>query len=96
MGTKGTGWPHPLHILQEDIAGGLVGDILRLGAMVVVVVAVVVNFVAGNRAHRFAGLFALVGTKCPMSRFLYFLLPFDLSLALLMGKFFLVNWMGFG
>ena len=78
--------------LQEDGVGGLVVAILGLVAMVVVVV-VVMDLVGGNGAHKFAGLFALGGAKHPMSSFL---LPFDLSLNLLVGRFFFINWMGFG
>ena len=69
--------------------------ILGLVAMVVVVV-VVKDFVAGNRAHKFAGLFALGGAKHPLSNFLCMLFLLDLSLDLLVGGFFLVNWIGFG
>ena len=71
-----------MHVLQVDDIVGVVVAILGLVTMAVVVVAVVVDFVAGNGAYRFAGLFALGRAKCPMSNFLCLLLLLDLSLAL--------------
>ena len=93
---KRQGSPHLLHILQVDNILGIVVAILGLVAMVVVVVVVVVDFVTANGAHRFAGLLSLDKVKCPMTNFLCFLLPFDLSLDLLVERFFFINWMGFG
>ena len=92
---KGQGGPHCLHILQEDVIGGLVVAILWLVAMVVVVV-MAVNLAVGNGAHKFGHLFALDGAKHPISTFLCFLFPFDLSLDLLEEGFFFINWMGLG
>ena len=71
---KGQGSPHLLHILQVDGIFGVVMAILGLAILVMVVVAVVADLVNGNGAHRFAGLFAFGGAKCPMSNFVCFFL----------------------
>ena len=67
---NGQGVPHFLHDLQDVDAGGLKKAIW----VIIAIVVVVVDFVAGNGAPWKCRLFTLKGAKCPMSSFLDLLL----------------------
>ena len=95
---KGQGSPLLLHILQVDAIMVVVSATVGPAMLVVVMVLVLMDLVEGNRASRFAGLFALGGMNLAMSSLpiLDFTFFCTLFLDLLEKGLLFVNGLGFG